>query len=256
MRKQLLLIALLLASLNLSAQQIENSNFENWVFDDNTGRKKPGGNWMASLSCFDPDEVCSGLLLRDDDGKTGFGAHILGRGVLKYNAAFDAKPSKLSFWYKGNGGRVYVKIISMGAYEPINDSDIIGSGVSTLADAESFTNIEIPISYENTGQVKSILIEFSGQDNSDFSFDEIELIYEVNGIADLRITKILGSNIVTSSLILKDKVDELCIYNTSGRVVLSATETQAADISNLPEGLYILTLRKDSAIGTIKVIKN
>lgn len=255
MRKQFLLIVLLFASLNLCAQQIENSSFEIWVFDDNSGRKKPGGNWMASLSCFDSEEACSGLLLKDDEGKIGFGAHIMGRGVLKYNSPFSAKPSKLSFWYKGNGGRIYVNIISIDAYEPISDSDIIGRGDSTLADAESFTNIEIPISYENTGEVKSILIEFSGQDNSNFSFDEIELAYDVNGIADQKITEILGSNIVFSSLMLKNKVDELSVYNTSGVLVLSASVTQTVDLSKLSEGLYIITLKKGNTIGTLKVIK-
>ncbi|MBO9699858.1 MAG: T9SS type A sorting domain-containing protein [Sporocytophaga sp.] len=256
MRTQLLLFALFFTSLNLSAQQIENSNFEIWVFDDNSGRKKPSGNWMASTSCFNPEEVCSGFILKDDQGKTGAGARIIGRGLLKYNAPFSAKPSKISFWYKGNGGKIDVNVLSLETYEAVNPSDIIGHGSSFLVDAGSFTNIELPLTYDNLEEAKSIQIEFAGQNNSDFSFDELELIYEVNAITDIKIAEILGSNIVTSSLILKNNVDELSVYNTFGKRLLSATQVRAIDITNLPEGLYIVVLRKDNFIGTIKVIKN
>jgi len=254
MKKQLLLIALLFAALNLSAQQVENADFENWEPDENSGGEKPI-NWIAGTSCDNPEEVCFGFIMKDEKDN-GYGAHIWGRGELTYNALFSAKPTQLSFWYKGNEGKVNIKILSIETAEAVSENDIVGQGSFTLSDAESYTKIEVPIVYKNQSESKSIQIEFIGQTNSDFSIDDIELIYSVDALTDKEITEIAGSNVVTSSLVLKKSVDELSVYNTSGMLVLTDINTQRADFSNLSEGLYMVTLKKGNAMGTLKVIKN
>jgi len=264
MKKQLLFIASLFTAFSLSAQQIENPGFESWETDENEV-EIPSGHWMSISEC--PIPTFCVIFPNKAEGHTGFGAKIQAQGLpagaapLAYSGPFTSKPTKLIFWYQSTKPLTAGAILSKG--DPFTEDAVetaIGFGESDLLAASTFTKIEIPIIYKNDDATDSIGIGFTfGEQELStedyFIIDDVELSYEVTGLSEKQMAQIVGSNVVTSSLNLKESVEALNVYNTSGVQVLSAANTQAADFSSLPEGLYMVTLKKGNSMGTMKVIK-
>jgi hypothetical protein len=267
MKKQLLFIASLFMAFSLSAQQIENPGFESWETDED-GIEFPSGNWFSASQCLTP-ALCVEFPIKAE-GHTGFGAKIqvqsfggtLVEMPLFYSGALSSKPTKLIFWYQSTKPITAGIMITNGVLSDLEDPELeaTGFGAADLEAASAFTKIEVPIIYKNEDATDSIGIGFTfGEQElsaSDyFVIDEIELSYEVTGLSNQQMAQIIGSNVVTSSLNLKESVEELNIYNTSGVQVLSAANTQSANFSSLPEGLYMVTLKKGNSVGTMKVLK-
>lgn len=270
MKKPLLFIASLFAAFSISAQQLENPGFESWETDEDD-IEFPTGPWFTFSVCANigPVKECA-IYLYKTEGKTGNGSKIQaedhGEGAqappLLYSGPLASKPTKMTFWYKSTKPIIAGVILTKG--EPLNvdepETEAPGYGELDLQPASTFTKIEVPITYKNDDVTDSIGIgfNFGEQELSTedyFIVDDVTLSYEVAGLSDKQMAQIIGSNIVTSSLNLKESVEELHVYNTSGIQVLSAANTQTADFSSLTEGLYMVTLKKGNAIGTMKVIK-
>ncbi|MCR6637874.1 MAG: hypothetical protein NVV82_02455 [Sporocytophaga sp.] len=253
MKKQLLFIASLFTAFSLSAQQIENPGFESWETDENE-IEIPSGHWFSISECLSPT-FCI-IFPNKAEGHTGFGAKIQAQGIpasaapLAYSGPFTSKPTKLTFWYQSTKPVTAFAILSKG--EPFTEDaaeEAIGFGGSELEPASAFTKIEIPITYKNEDATDSIGIGFTfGEQELStedyFIIDDVELSYEVTGLSNQQMAQIIGSNVVTSSLNLKESVEELNVYNTSGLQVLNAANIQIVDFSRLPEGLYMVTLKK------------
>lgn len=268
MKKQLLFIASLFTAFNLFAQQIENPGFESWETDENEV-EVPSGNWFSASQCIAPT-LCVAFPIKAE-GHTGLGAKIqvqsFGGNIIElplfYSGPLASKPTKLIFWYQSTKPITAGIIISKGDPSNLDDPELeaTGFGESDLEAASAFTKIEIPVTYQNDDATDSVGIgftfgeqELSAEDY--FVIDDIELSYDVTGLSDKQMAQIIGSNIITSSLNLKESVEELSVYNTSGVQVLTSANTQTVDFSSLPEGLYMVTLKKGNSIGTMKVIKN
>ncbi len=266
MKKQLLFIASLFTAFNLSAQQLDNPGFESWGVNENQNAFLTG-HWDSPSICQSPKSCY--YFLGTVPGRSGFAARIYAynngfkviSSPLLYSGPLASKPSKLTFWYKSTKPLTAGIIITKG--EPLNVeelTDATGYGQSIVVPAQSFTKVEIPLIYQREEATDSVGVVFTfGEQelsSSDyFIIDDVELSYEVTGLSDKQMIQMIGSNIVTSSLNLKESVEELIVYNTSGVQVLNAVNTQAADFSSLPEGLYMVTLKKGNSMGTMKVIK-
>ncbi|WP_028981346.1 T9SS type A sorting domain-containing protein [Sporocytophaga myxococcoides] len=269
MKKQLLFIASLFTAFSLSAQQLENPGFESWETDED-GIEVPTGNWFTFSFCLEFGDLkeCA-VYLSKTEGVTGYGAKIQaedhGDGPsampLFYDNALSSKPTKMTFYYKSTKPLTAGIIVTKG--EPLNVdelTDATGYGQSILAPVSSFTKVEIPLTYNNDDATDSVGVVFTlGEQelttDDYFVIDDVSLSYGVAGLSEKQMAQIIGSNIVTSSLNLKETVEELNVYNTSGTQVFNASNTQTADFSTLPEGLYMVTLKKGNSMGTMKVIK-
>ncbi|GAL83891.1 hypothetical protein CHU_0740 [Sporocytophaga myxococcoides] len=267
MKKQLLFIASIFTAFNLSAQQLDNASFESWEVNENQNAFLTG-HWDSPSICQSPKSCY--YFLGATSGRSGRAAKIYAynngfevvSSPLQYYGPLASKPSKLTFWYKSTKPLTAGIIITKGEPLDVNElTDATGYGQSIVLPAESFTKVEIPLIYQKEEATDSVgvIFTFGKQELSSsdyFIIDDVELSYEVTGLSDKQMIQMIGSNIVTSSLNLKESVEALNVYNTSGIQVFSSVNTQNADFSSLPEGLYMVILKKGNSMGTMKVLKN
>lgn len=266
MKKQLLFIASLFTAFSLSAQvQFGNSNFEKWSTDIESGSEQPT-SWMPATDC--DVEPCLVYSKKTTDSHSGNAVKIITLkdsesgevtsgviGAMGYT--FDDKPSKVTFWYKSSA--------MIAATIQLTDGDIgsstpVGQGIGIFSASSEFKKAEFDIVYnsDNAPFFMALGVSLADEELSENDYliiDDVELVFDVASISDKQMTDLVGSNIISSTLSLKSNVDELYVYNSTGTLVISAANTQGADFSNLPEGLYMVTLKKGNAVGSMKVIK-
>jgi hypothetical protein len=273
MKKQLLFIALLFTAFSLSAQtQLPNSDFEIWETSPEFDIVEPK-DWFAPSVCASFGEISSCVLFFEkSQGTTGFAVKVTTRKdseteeynslPLLYGDAFSDKPEKIVFWYKSSKDVLANALLSSGDFfEDEENSEEVAAGGTKVSYSETFKKAEFPIFYIEGKTHDHFYLVFSFDEDEAltaedyFIIDDVQLSYGLASLSNQQMAQIIGSNVVTSSLNLKESVEELNIYNTSGVQVLSAANTQSADFSSLPEGLYMVTLKKGNSVGTMKVIK-
>ncbi|WP_028981345.1 T9SS type A sorting domain-containing protein [Sporocytophaga myxococcoides] len=272
MKKQLLFIASLFTAFSLSAQsQLPNSDFEIWETNAEFDIVEPK-DWIAPSICATFQEFNSCVLFFEkSQGHSGFAVKVITRKdsqteefntlPLLYGDVFSDKPEKVTFWYKSTKNVSANAFLSSGDFFEDENADEVGAGGIEANTSGDFKKAEFPISYVQGKTHDHFYLAFTFGEEEEltaddyFIIDDVQLSYGLAGLSDKQMTQIIGSNVITSSLNLKESVEELNVYNTSGVQVLNVTNTQAADFSSLPEGLYMVTLKKGNSMGTIKVIK-
>lgn len=87
-----------------------------------------------------------------------------------------------------------------------------------------------------------------------------KIVGQTMGVNDVNRTNIsVYPNPVTNILNIESnkKIDEVAIYNIDGKLISSYTmDNQKIDVSNLPKGVYMVTVTTGKVIKTQKVIKN
>ncbi|GAL83890.1 hypothetical protein MYP_1118 [Sporocytophaga myxococcoides] len=266
MKKQLLFIASLFAAFNLSAQtQLPNSNFEEWSTDEESESEQPT-SWLPATDCdvtpclvysektTDSHSGSAVKIITLKDSESGeVSSSVLGAFVFP----FADKPTKVTFWYKSSAtAGATIQLNTGNIFAPVT----VGQGIGIFSASTEFKKAEFDVTYSSEDAPLFVIFGVSLADDeiseTDYIIiDDVQLVYDVTSISNKQMADLVGSNIVTNSLNLKSNVDELYVYNSSGILALSAANTQNADFSSLPEGLYMVTLKKGNSVGTMKVIK-
>lgn len=263
MKKQLLFISSLFLSLNLSAQkQLPNPSFEDW---ESTGAEvEEPMSWLAPSDC---EEGCEYYYEKVQDGHTGLAIKLKAvesdpddvQPLMLIEENFLAKPLKVSFWYKSSCAVRCA--VAMSAGPIFSEEEVaVGEGLITAPPSGTFVKAEVPILYSEDKAPEHLLLVFAlargGLTSTDYVIiDDVNLIYGLTSINNPLMTDVAGSNVVSDKLELKSEVDELQIFNSSGMLVSTATNSKVVDTSDLSEGLYLVSLMKGDSFGTMKILK-
>jgi len=265
MKEPLLLITSLFLSLSLSAQkQLPNPGFEDWEKSWEDPDTEEPVSWLAPSDCEGP---CEYYYEKVQNGHTGLAIKIKAvksdpndvQPLMLIEENFLEKPLKVSFWYKSSCSIRCAVGVSAG---PIFSEDevAVGEGLITAAPSGTYVKAEVPIVYTEEEAPEHLLLVFAlapgGLTSTDFVIiDDVELSYGLTSISNPLMSEVIGSNVVSDKLELKSQVDELQMFNSSGMLVLTATNTRVIDTSVLPEGLYLVSLKKGESFGTMKILK-
>ncbi|MEM1324802.1 MAG: T9SS type A sorting domain-containing protein [Bacteroidota bacterium] len=179
-----------------------------------------------------------------------------------------------TIWYTfiGDGERYTIRTTSCSATDPIVDNDAsmalytgacdslteIACNDDENFDAELY-NAALTIGTE-VGTVYTLVIDGV---RSSLSEGDGEFCLEVtklmpSSVTDIRTTDIAVYPNPTNGLLQIDNIlaDEVEVFDHIGRRVKTfSIPDQTYDISDLPNGLYLLTIKKDDAVYTAKVVK-
>lgn len=276
MKTILLSIAAFAAILNVSAQQLSNPGFEDWSYDDEWEVSEPD-HWAPPSACMALNEVktCKLFYSQSTDAHSGDAAIKVFAKDDEQTAEIDtetlpliymgenlsARPAKVVFWYKSNKAISAIALVQNNREEEGELEENIGTGMGTFTAASTYKKAEVTMFYESTEAPAHFILMFTfeGEDYADndyFIIDDVELVYtDVTGTQKQKVTEIIGSNIIESHLELKNQVEEITVFNTTGMEVLSVNDANTVDFSNLSEGLYMVSLKTGNALQTLKVFK-
>jgi len=278
MKKQFLLITLLLLIITTKAQQVQNPGFENWVsgFPQNWGsysqsivnNGKPNPHLEAQTSMAHSGSYA--IVMQNTALATAGGNNVPG-GIctcpITFNGGpilgfgpYSSLPISYDFWYQFNAvngdnaiTQVYITKWNTGT----NKRDTLASGGSLITGPVSvYTNLSVPITWLITGQAPdSMQLSFTSSTKAVGNgiptggmlyIDDVNMNFSATGLetfntATFNVFPNPANNKITIQA--SAELGIITIYNCLGEIVMqtkSLNNKEQVDISKFSAGIYTI----------------
>jgi hypothetical protein len=281
-----LFATMMMISLGLIAQtQMPNSGFESWstLYPNNRPLNyftidsmglhscykttdKNGGTYAARLVSLDTTIIIFNVKL---PGMATLGTLNLSTHQYNGGIPFTDKPDNFRCYYKylPNGTDTMMMAVYFWKYNTtLHKKDTLGGLVYyNSATISTYTYLDIPIQWYPVTDVPDsmniiLLASKTVKNHTNAYFDDFSFYYAPNGIQQ-SLTDVLAEvypnpakNILN---LFNEENSEISLYSVSGNLIwhsFSVQKNMQLDVSSFARGIYILKLRNNESVRTLKVI--